>query len=80
MVMTLEIKLVPGSKRPYHIEQVKFGTYNDVAEVYQWCEQQFGHRNEKYDNPRWYGNTDWLSGNFQFKKRKDANWFLLRWS
>lgn len=78
VVVKLEVEFVPG-KRPYHIKQVKFNTFDNVVEVFKWCEQAFGHRNEKYDNPRWYGNTSWSSGNFQFRDKKDAEWFILRW-
>ena len=77
--MKLEVEFVPG-KRPYHIKQVRFGTYPNIVEVFEWCEKTYGHRNDKYDNPRWYGRTDWASGNFQFRDKKDAEWFILRWS
>ncbi len=78
--MTLEIEVVPGDKRPYHINRKKFTSYPNIAEVFKWCEDNFGHRNERYDNPRWYGNVKWMSGDFKFKKRKDAVWFVMRWS
>jgi hypothetical protein len=78
--MSLEIEVVPDDKRPYHIKKKNFRTYFNVAEVFKWCEENFGHRNDKYDNPRWYGNTQWMSGDFKFKRRKDAVWFIMRWS
>ena len=78
--MTLEIEYVPGDKRPYHITAKRFNTYDNVVEVFKWCEENFGHRNDRYDNPRWYGNTTWMTGDFKFKKRKDAVWFIMRWS
>lgn len=80
--MILKIKKVYGDKRPYHID------YNwksnmpgwDVKRVYEWCEMTYGHRNEKYDNPRWSANLRYVSGDFKFRNEKDAAWFVMRWS
>ncbi len=79
--MKVNIKIMYGQKRPYHAD-IKWSHRNDwnSAEVYKWCEQNFGHRNVKYDNPRWYGNTSYFTGDFKFRNKKDAEWFLLRWS
>ena len=78
--MKIEIIFEPG-KYPYRAE-VNWhytATWNSV-EVYNWCEQNFGHRNDNYENPRWYGNTQYFTGNFRFRDKKDSEWFLLRWS
>ena len=78
--MKVEIIFDPG-KYPYRAE-VKWQYTTDwrSTEVYTWCEKNFGHRNDKYENPRWYGNTRYFTGNFRFRDKKDAEWFLLRWA
>jgi hypothetical protein len=78
--MKVEIIFDPG-KYPYRAE-VKWEYSSDwnSAEVYKWCEQNFGHRNDKYANPRWFGDTRYYSGTFRFRNKKDAMFFLLRWS
>ena len=76
--LDLEVEFVPG-KRPYHIKQVRFGTFEDVVAVFKWCEQTFGPggRSRKL---RWrMGWTD-KDDTYYFKSSKDAMMFTLRWS
>jgi hypothetical protein len=77
--MKIEIIFDPG-KYPYRAE-VKWHSSTDwnSTEAYLWCEKNFGHRNDKYENPRWYANIRYFTGNFRFRDKKDAEWFLLRW-
>ena len=77
---TLKIVKTKDTNRPYHIDTGYGGFGYDVTDVYKWCVENFGHRTNKYNNPRWYGDIRYSSGNFQFRDEKDAAWFMLRWA
>lgn len=80
----------PGlQKRPRSLElrvretQYKYTVYysggdwwEDREEMTDWCSKMFGHRNTKYNNPRWSTGPF----EFRFKYEKDAAMFMLRWS
>jgi hypothetical protein len=84
MAMKLKIEFKPDSKRPYQIKPDGTILYHwrdwDSAKVWNWCAENFGHRNKGYDNPRWYGDPNHWHGDFQFRNKKDAAWFMLRWT
>ena len=67
-----------GYSQPYCVV-LKNGYWTDIIDVMlSWCSENFGHRNEKFNNPRWAYDT-W-SRKFKFKNEKDAMMFMLRWS
>ena len=52
--------------------------YRLREEVYKWCCEQFGDRNDRYNNPRW--GTNFFGHTFWFKYEQDRDWFIMRWS
>lgn len=85
VIMSLFIVHYKDDKRPYHIEEkvndrkMFYDWKGHMDEKMAWCEQNFGHRNEKFDNPRWTADPRYYTGNFCFKNEKDAMWFIMRW-
>lgn len=49
--------------------------WEDKEAMIEWCNKQFGHHNERYNNPRWQP----AAFEFRFKNEKDAMLFMLRW-
>ena len=66
-------------KFPYTVEMKrKFEPsnrfYDQLSEVDQWCNNQFGKGNWDKSNRSWNNRT------YKFKLEKDKIWFILRWS
>ena len=70
---------------------VEFGKnrYHEQSAMIEWCRENFGaHRNDwMYSQPEdWEGLGDWGVSSvfgitfFYFRHKKDAEWFILRWT
>jgi hypothetical protein len=65
-------------QRRFGVGITDYNGYLQLEEVYKWCCEQFGDRNDRYNNPRWDAN--YFKHTYWFKFEKDRDWFVLRWS
>lgn len=65
-------------KQPWIVD-IGFDFSNGMVDrqgMIDWCNDHFGTHSVNYNDPRWrYGYTA-----IYFKNKKDANWFIMRWS
>jgi hypothetical protein len=74
---TLELRIREDLAPQKYTVYVSGGDWwEEGGEMAEWCAKCFGPRSSKYNNPRWSQG----SFEFRFKNKKDATFFILRWS